>query len=85
MLEQLLKTLRQGSVHTYAGLARTLGVSEALLEGMLADLERMGYLRLVNEQCSGHCQGCPFGGICAIGGQGRIWTLTERGGGVPVS
>lgn len=79
MLEKLLELLRQGSVHTYAELAGKLGVSESLLEGMLEDLQRRGYLKLVSRQCPGHCQGCSLESICAVGGQGRIWALTEKG------
>ena len=79
MLFKLLEILRQGSVQTYATLAQRLDVSEALLEGMLADLERMGYLRRVGGACAGQCHGCTMAGTCAIGGAGRIWALTDKG------
>ena len=91
MLEKLLAMLRRGNVYSYADLARELGVSEALLEGMLENLARLGYLRLVSNPPAGcqsaggslanvgHCQGCSMKGACAVGGQGRVWTLTEKG------
>jgi predicted ArsR family transcriptional regulator len=80
MLEHLLSLVRQGGVHSYADLARQLDVSEELLEQMLQDLARMGYLRPVTDGCEAHCAGCPMAEICAIGSPTRVWTLTGKGG-----
>jgi hypothetical protein len=44
---------------------------------MLENLARLGYIRSV-EGCSGACHGCA-GGRCSVPGQGKIWSLTERG------
>ena len=79
MLERLLSLVGQGGVHSYTDLARQLDVSEDLLEQMLQDLARMGYLRPVADGCEAHCAGCPMVGTCAIGGPTRVWTLTEKG------
>jgi len=79
MLERLLSLVGQGGVHSYTDLARQLDVSEELLEQMLQDLARMGYLRLVAGSCQGRCAGCPLAETCAVGGPTRVWTLTERG------
>lgn len=79
MLEKLITLLHQGGTRTYADLAGELGVNEALLEAMLEDLERLGYVRHVAGQCLGGCQRCEARELCAIGGQGRIWALTEKG------
>ena len=79
MLERLLSLLGQGGVHSYADLARQLDVNEELLEQMLQDLARMGYLRPVADGCEAHCDGCPMAKTCAIGGPTRVWTLTEKG------
>ncbi len=85
MLEKLLAMLRRGNVYSYADLARELGVSEALLEGMLENLARLGYLRLVSNPPAGcepageFCRKCAMKGACAVGGQGRVWTLTQKG------
>jgi hypothetical protein len=54
-------------------------VSEELLEQMLQDLARMGYLRPVADGCEAHCAGCPMAETCAIGGPTQVWTLTEKG------
>ncbi len=81
--------LGEGGVHTPAELANRLDVSDRLVEQMLADLSRMGYLRSVS---SGTCQtlpngagapepcgDCPLSGTCAVcepGGQ--VWALTQK-------
>jgi hypothetical protein len=87
VLERLLCLLARGGVHTPAELAAELGVSESLLEQMLADLSRMGYLRpVLNPTClpspNGHsvlCAQCPLSSTCAVAGSGaRVWTLTDK-------
>jgi Mn-dependent DtxR family transcriptional regulator len=79
MLERLLSLVGQGGVHSYADLARQLDVTEELLDQMLQDLARMGYLRSVADGCEAHCAGCPMAETCAIGGPTRVWALTEKG------
>jgi predicted ArsR family transcriptional regulator len=78
MLERLLSQVSQGGVHSYADLARQLAVSEELLEQMLQDLARMGYLRPVADGCGIHCAGCPQTKDCATGGPARVWALTGK-------
>jgi len=77
MLEQLLKLLGRGGVQSYQDLAAALSISEPLLEAMLENLARMGYLHAV-DTCGGSCHGCSSCG-CSVQGQGRLWSLTERG------
>lgn len=79
MLQELLDKLTAGGVQSYADLCRELEVSEELLEQMLIDLERMGYLKRVVTDCEGHCTSCPLGNVCAVSRQGQIWTLTAKG------
>jgi len=80
MLERLLSLVGQGGVHSYTDLARQLDVTEQLLEQMLQDLARMGYLRPVADRCEGQCAGCPIANACDIGGPTRVWALTKKGG-----
>lgn len=80
MLEQLLKRLGQGGTFTYSELAKDLGISEAMLDGMLHDLARAGYVRSISKSCKTHCAACAMSGICAVGTPGQVWTLTEKGG-----
>jgi hypothetical protein len=78
MLERLLRLVAGGGVYSYEDLMVQLGVSQALLELMLEDLSRFGYLRAVENGFGGHCSGCSVGG-CSVVVPGRLWTLTEKG------
>lgn len=77
-MEDLLQLLAEGGAHSYDDVAKRLSVSQPLLEAVLEDLARLGYLRLVGNSCDSHCADCSMGG-CAIGGPDRLWTLTEKG------
>jgi hypothetical protein len=77
MLEKLLQYVAEGGIHSYEDLARHLDVSQPLLEMMLEDLARQGYLRAVGSHCDGGCAGCPLGG-CSIAGPQHIWMLTDK-------
>ncbi len=57
MLDLLLQTLAQGGTYSYGDLANTLGVGEELLQQMIEDLARMGYLRGLVDSCQGKCEG----------------------------
>ncbi len=78
MLERLLQLVAEGGVHSYEDLSQRLSISQALLEAMLEDLARLGYLRAVGDGCAGHCTGCSIGS-CSVAGSGRLWSLTEKG------
>ena len=80
MLEELLRLVAEGGVHSYEDLIGRLAVSEPLLEAMLEDLARLGYLRAVSDTCAGHCAGCSIGS-CSVTGPGRLWALTDKGSG----
>lgn len=78
MLEDLLRQLGRGGVQSYQDLASALSISEPLLEAMLENLARLGYLRPVASCSDQACHSCSGGG-CSVQGQGRLWSLTERG------
>jgi hypothetical protein len=77
MLNQLLDLLRSGGIHRIADLAHALETTSELIEVMLEDLVRRGYLRQVGGQCGQSCAGCSLAGLCAAGEGGRVWTLAE--------
>jgi DNA-binding IscR family transcriptional regulator len=80
MLMRLLQLVAEGSVHSYATLAGRLDVSTGLLEQMLQDLARMGYVAPVGGACdTSQCHHCPLGGGCATDAQGNVWVLTAKG------
>ena len=80
MLKRLLQLVAEDGVHSYAALAGQLDVSTGLLEQMLRDLARMGYVAPVGGVCdTSQCRHCPLGGACATDTQGHVWALTEKG------
>jgi len=79
MILELLKLLAVGSSYTLTSLAEALDVSEALVEQMLTDLERGGYVSTADTRCAGQCAGCPSSGLCALLHGKRIWTVTAKG------
>lgn len=84
MLNRLLDLLREGSTRRIVDLAEELGTTPQLVEAMLEDLERMGYVRRLVRECSEACNACPMSGVCAAGGShaggndGRMWVLTDK-------
>ncbi|MGB9593387.1 MAG: HTH domain-containing protein [Anaerolineae bacterium] len=78
MLEKLLKRLSDGGSHTPETLARELGVSRDMVERMIADLERLGYLEPAGGACEAKCAGCPSAAVCAVGTPQRVWALTDK-------
>jgi hypothetical protein len=86
MLNRLLSLLREGGTRTLAELAQVLGTTPPMVEAMLEDLCRRGYLETQEGNCAGQCSGCPTGAACTVGGGGRIWALvgkTHNGAGPP--
>jgi len=88
MLNRLLELLRAGGTHRVTDLARELETTPGLVEAMLENLARMGYLKQVGGECGEKCAACPLGGLCAAGapstspgtGGDRVWTLADKGG-----
>ena len=80
MLIELLERISEGGLHNPADLSVALGTSPDLLDQMLDDLVRMGYLDPVAAVCNpASCSSCK--GCCAAssGSTGRILVLTEKG------
>jgi len=75
VLEHLLKALERGGVQTTASLARELQATPALVEMMLADLERRGFVAQVGT-CGEACGGCSLAEGCADG-RTRLWAVRE--------
>ena len=78
MLEKLMHEIRSGGTLQPAKLAARLNISVPLVEMMLEDLERRGFLNQVTTNCSESCGGCPMVGDCANHSpQSRIWMLAN--------
>ena len=80
-LERLLALVRQGEVRSIAQLGEELRASPALVETMLEDLTRRGYLRRVEMQCGQACAGCAHACGCVVAASGRVWRVELPGGG----
>jgi hypothetical protein len=87
MLSRLLELLREGGTRQMRNLVVELDTTPELIESMLEDLARMGYVRRISTVCSEECMACPLSGTCAAGGpsdQGSngqgltAWVLAEE-------
>jgi hypothetical protein len=79
MLEQILRALGEGRLLSIDELAKRLDVTHPMVEAMMRDLERMGYLKALQPACDRHCAGCSSDSICTIIGGAHIWSLSEKG------
>ncbi len=78
MLRELLRAIAEDQTHSQTELARQLGVSEGLVEQMLEDLVRMGYLESMAGGCADQCVACLLAKACAVGSPTQVWVLTEK-------
>jgi len=80
MLERLLNEIKKGDTTSPITLAQRLNTTPQMVEAMLATLERMGYLRAIEEGCHDDtCQGCPVSGYCNSNHQQpRVLVLADK-------
>lgn len=69
MLMELVEILKEGSVLSKSDIAFKLNISETMVEALLFELERLGYISA--EKCTGRCTSC--------GGCGGISRRSFRG------
>ena len=79
MLRKLITAIAEGQARSLGELAKQLGVSVGLVEQMLEDLVRQGYLRLTSMECASGCAGCPSATTCNLTQPVKTWVLTEKG------
>jgi DNA-binding MarR family transcriptional regulator len=82
MLEDLLRRVAEKGTASSAELARELGVSPALMQGLLAELDRQGYALKMIAGCGLPCAGCPLRTACLYRRAPRVWSLTAKGVGL---
>ncbi|NLF50150.1 MAG: hypothetical protein GX577_03355 [Leptolinea sp.] len=78
MLISLLNLISSNPIATLEDLGEQLAVSPELIETMVADLTKRGYLKAY-EDCTSTCENCPMSRVCGTGTRPKIWTLTEKG------
>jgi len=76
MLEKILDRISQGGAFSTHSLAQELGVSKELVEAMLANLARAGYLQPVESCGESGCGGCRTVAACKPRKKG--WILVKK-------
>lgn len=73
MLQQLLTILKRQPAPSVAEIAYELAVPVGLVEAMMEQLSRKGYLTEMNS-CATPCEDCTGKTGCLLGGQ-RFWQI----------
>jgi hypothetical protein len=76
LIQELLEIISKENLATPKLLAQHLNVSQELIELILADLERSGYLQAATGNCTG-CTECGICKTCASPGS-RLWFRTVK-------
>jgi hypothetical protein len=58
-------------------MASELQTTPEMIEAMLDQLAKMGYLRVIGSECNTTCDGCSVADLCSSGSSGYVWALTE--------
>jgi len=81
MIKKLLSIIKEGKVHSIREMAQTLNVSQNLVEQMISDLVRKGYLKEQPQECSQLCGDCSLNQLCLHNDDQSlnpsIWVLTK--------
>jgi hypothetical protein len=78
VLRKVLATVAEGRVGSTAELAAAIDASPAMVEVVVAELERRGLLQRAGE-CGAACGGCPSESACDPRAQASAWMLTSAG------
>ena len=80
MLKDLLKEIGDSKVFSKSGLAENLNTSEAMIDDMISQLVRMGYLTedLGSPTCETACGRCPYAKSCNINPI-KMYQVSEKG------
>jgi hypothetical protein len=83
LLQQLLRLMSGGGLHTIDEAARRLKVSEPLVAAIVDNLERAGYLVGMQGACGSVCSSCGAAAACGVSAPSsapaRLLTLTAKG------
>lgn len=75
MLQKLLERISHGGGFSTRSLALEFGVTNELMEAMLGDLVRAGYLRSMDGCETTECGKCGSAATCKP--RGKIWMLAD--------
>jgi Mn-dependent DtxR family transcriptional regulator len=77
MFDKLMSMLRRDGAVTIDQMARELGTSPEVVNGMIEHMTRVGWLQRMNANCDLTCRECVFVRDCARAGQSQVWHLTS--------
>jgi hypothetical protein len=78
VLTELLRTIKTHPFSSIEELGKELDHPTKLIEGMISNLSKMGYLKSFDD-CDSACDHCPVGTACAGNARSKVWMLTEKG------
>lgn len=78
MLRKILLCIRDRGLCHQGEIARYLGISSGLVQSMLAELERKGYVSSTAVSTDHYCHACPLRMTCTVR-RSRLWALTAKG------
>jgi len=78
MIKKTLTILSKMPYLSIKGLSDKLDVSPGMVEALLEDMKRLGYIK--EEQCDSSCSSCQLATFCSGESNGIIyWQITEKG------
>ena len=79
ILIETLRLIASAEVRQPQDLAARLGITVELVDGVLQDLVRGGYLTAVASACHQSCGARCGRATCSSASIARVWVLTDRG------
>ena len=79
---ELLEALAEIGAYEPRVLSRRTGLSEVLVEQLIAELHQRGYIEPLTRECTAGCAGCSLAGRCDGLRPPSGWAFTERGSAV---
>ncbi len=77
MFDKLVALLKRGGTVTTDQLARELGMSPEVVNGMIDHMTRQGWLRAMSASCESTCNACVFARDCTREAPGQVWQTSS--------
>ncbi|HEX7555977.1 MAG TPA: FeoC-like transcriptional regulator [Leptolinea sp.] len=78
MLLELLRAINAHPFASFEQLSQAMNIPESIVQNMVADLSKRGYLKSI-ENCGSGCDNCSESTSCQGLIHARLWMLTEKG------
>lgn len=80
MLKEVLREFSKGEMNSNSNIGRYLNISEGMVEQVLKDLGKMGYIEKEDSSCGSKCSSCSFGCGCSqTKNVVNMWRVTDKG------